>query len=173
MTVRKTVSVPDDLAKRMDHWKNKINFSKLFQEVVEMEILHKEGLEKQIGEDHQMGAIIERLHNENKQLAERRSKMGENDGVAWAKTARLEDIHYVVNDFEPFSSQKLDEPVPYDPTKDRVLGGIFRDKMKSVNDFKMTTDREENLVPNDAFLEWEQRFHDGVVLFWTQIKDKI
>jgi hypothetical protein len=169
----KSVSVPDSLAEKMDKWKKQINYSKLFQEVVEMEIVHKEGLEKQIVGDDEMKAIIQRLHNENKQLAGRRSKMGENDGVAWAKTAKLEEILYVVNDFTPFSLQNIDDPSPYNPKEDKVLGSFFRSKMESVREFKMDYDHEGNRVPNDAFLEWEQGFHKGVDWFWSQIKDKI
>jgi len=165
MVKRTTISVPDKLYKKMDKWRNSINFSKEFQNHISKLIEKKEELEE-IG-DIEMREIIERLREEKMAVPEEPvvdyTEKGYEDGFEWAK----ESSYY-----------EIQEALAWDPAKHTYPNSDhdgFSDyfPMAFAQDEHMNWEDWMRKGLNEYNSKWVDGWKDGVEAFWNKVKDLI
>ena len=164
MVKRTTISVPDKLYKKMDKWRNSINFSKEFQNHISKLIEKKEELEE-IG-DIEMQEIIERLREQKMAVTEPvvdYTEMGYEDGFKWAKQAGYDDIQDVLK-WDP--AEKSYPSTDHDGFVDYFQMVIIEDELMDFEDWNY--DR-----PNEYISDWMNGWKDGVEAFWNKVKDLV
>jgi hypothetical protein len=157
MAQKITLSIPDLLHEKLKEWRNSFNFSKMFQEAVTDAIQKKEEFQKRFSEDFDMSEIIKRLQREKLIWEKQFFKSGKNEGIKWARSARYEDLLYVVN----FNDT-------YKLTDDDKFKSYFQE-IHTINELGKYTD--------DSAVDYELMFMEGWFLgvneFWSQIKEQI
>jgi hypothetical protein len=157
MAQKITLSIPDLLHEKLKEWRNSFNFSKMFQEAVTDAIQKKEEFQKRFSEDFDMSEIIKRLQREKLIWEKQFFKSGKNEGIKWARSARYEDLLYVVN----FNDT-------YKLTDDDKFKAYFQE-IHTINELGKYTD--------DSAVDYELMFMEGWFLgvneFWSQIKEQI
>ena len=173
MSPKITLSVPEELSKKMEKWKEAFNFSSVFQEAISKEIEKKENLTRKIKEEPKMEEIIERLKQEKIDEENKFHEIGHEDGLQWAKSASYRELKYVVDEYEAMFEESGDI-VSWDPTNDEILGGYFTDIFEEYKKEGMgfTQVSYSNSIPNEFFTEWERGWKEAVEAFWDEIKDK-
>ena len=165
MVQRTTVGVPDELWKKMEKWKESLNYSKIFQTAISEVIKRKEGLQLRLKEDFDMEATIERLREEKLDGEGDYFEFGKEEGFVLAKIAHYSELKYVVNDWE---WEKGDDP-RQQPEGMESLGNYFESIIE--NDEGLGFDKfGETYETLDRFVEG---FIEGVKSFWNEIEDKI
>ena len=165
MVKRTTISVPDKLYKKMDKWRNSINFSKEFQNHISKLIEKKEELEE-IG-DIEMREIIERLREEKMAVPEEPvvdyTEKGYKDGFEWAEQAS----YYEIQDALAWDPAKQGYPsTEHDGFYDYFFAMISEDEFKDWDDWMGKSS-------NEYISKWVDGWKDGVEAFWNKVKDLI
>ena len=96
MAQKITLSMPDLLHEKLKEWRTSFNLSKMFQDAVTDAIHKKEEFQKRFSKDYNMSEIIKRLQQEKLIWEKQYYKLGKEEGLQWAKTARYEDLLYVL-----------------------------------------------------------------------------
>lgn len=174
MSPKITLSIPEDLSRKMEKWRDKFNFSSVFQEAISREIEKKENFAKKIKEEPKMGAIIERLKQEKMDEEKEFYGIGKQDGLEWAKRASYRELKYVVEEQQAMF-EFTENVVSYDPNRGEILGDYFTDIFEEYKDQGMgwTEISYLNYIPNEVFKAWEQGWKEAIKEFWEEIKDKI
>jgi hypothetical protein len=174
MSPKVTLSIPEDLSKKMEQWRDKFNFSSVFQEAISREIEKKENFTKKIKEEPTMGAIIERLKQEKIDEEKEFYGIGKIDGLEWAKRASYQELKYVVEAYEALF-EITENVISCDPTRNEILGDYFKDIFEEYKDRGMgcTEISYSNYIPNEVFQAWEQGWKEAIEAFWEEIEDKI
>lgn len=156
MTKKITISVPDELHKKMEKWKQVFNFSGVFQKAIQEKIRRHEDFKKRTEGDPKMKEIIERLSSEKKEAEENWFNWGKEDGLEWGKSAHYDEIQLAVNGRED------PESVVHELSDDSdFLDGYldyYRERERGIND-----------LPAD----WERGFIAGICDFWDEVADKL
>lgn len=175
MSPKVTLSIPEDLSKKMERWKDKFNFSSIFQEAISKKIEKREYFAKEIREEPEMGAIIERLKQEKMYGEKEFYEIGRKDGLLWAKQASYQELKYVVDRYEAMFEIR-ENVIFYNPTENEILGDYFTDIFEEYQDqnmgYKETTSLNK-VIPNEIFQSWEKGWKEAIEEFWEEIKDKI
>ncbi|MBT3176180.1 MAG: hypothetical protein HOG03_01845 [Desulfobacula sp.] len=157
MAQKITLSIPDLLHEKLKEWRASFNLSKMFQEVVTDAILKKEEFQKRFSKDYNMSEIIKRLKQEKLIWERQYYKLGKEEGLRWAKTARYEDFLYVL---------KFDDT--YKLVFDSQLFDYFDKIYQSAG--------LEKLLVSNSFTH-EKMFIDGwfkgISEFWNHVKEKL
>ena len=175
MSPKVTLSIPEDLSKKMEKWKDKFNFSSVFQEAISKQIEKKEDFIKKIAEEPTMGAIIERLKKEKMDSSEEFYEIGRRDGLVWARHAAYRELKYVVDEYKAMF-EISEAIVSCNPARDdEILGDYFKEIFAEYEDQGMgyTETSYSNCIPNEAFEAWEKGWKEAIEEFWDEIKDKI
>jgi len=92
-----TLTVPDSLYQKIDHWRSGFNLSRIFQDAVTDAINKREAFQKRIDEETPLNEIISRLRKEKLNLEQKMSAQAEKAGALWASKAPYEDLLLAVN----------------------------------------------------------------------------
>jgi hypothetical protein len=174
MSPKVTLSVPKDLSEKMEQWKDKFNFSSVFQEAISKEINKKESYAKKIKENATMETVIERLKKEKMEEENEFYEIGKTDGLQWSKGASYRELKYAAEEFTAMF--EISEDIfSYDPKSNEILGDYFSDIFDEYKDRGMGWEQKaySNYIPNKAFQLWEQGWKEVVEDFWEEVKGKI
>ena len=164
MAKKVTISFPDDLHERMEKWRDKFNFSRIFQDAVRRAIERKEDFQMRMKEeDPKMDEVIERLRKEREESEHHWFDEGKNEGMDFAKRAHYDDIQLVIRgkDFSGIDPELFE--YDSDHWKDRL--SELRSKLGGLDD--------ERLEKDVRFHNWRAGFKWGIQEFWNEIKDKL
>jgi hypothetical protein len=174
MVKRTTISVPDELHKRMEQWKEEINFSKEFQRCIGKLIDKKESYKTRVKEAATMEQIVERLKKEKEKSFTDWEETGQREGLDWAKRASYDALQFVLSwdgsywpSKDTFEGQSL---VEYFEDRFDVYKGL-----KAVDDFYEATGIHYATPvwlsdSGEIFIEaWREAVSD----FWDEVEDKL
>ena len=174
MSPRITLSIPEELSKKMEKYKEKFNYSRIFQEAISRKIRQKENFEKKINEDPEIETIIKRLREEKMNEQIEFYNIGKQDGLEWAKRASYRELKYVAQEHEAMF-EFTDKVISYDPTRNEIMGDYFADILEEYKEQGMGFMEmgSSNCIPNDVFKSWEKGWQEAIKEFWEEIKNKI
>jgi len=173
-----SISLPDKLHERLQKLKDKINVSKLCQDVILKEVKKIEDFRKRIHKSAKTEKIIERLSQEKSESDELVYERGRKDGEQWAKTAHYDDLYnavckeedeHIINngpveDLEPEILDYLFEKHKITPERsgeiDDYLGKVLPVKVHSHNWYSYT-------------ISYRRGWYEAILDFWNEIKGKI
>ena len=164
MVKKITISVPDELHKKMEVWKKSINFSGVFQEAIADLIEKKENFQQRLKGDPKMEEIIERLKTEKAQSEKDYFELGKNEGLAWAKAAHYEEIKYVL--FRHIPRQMPDDNNTIGAGLCEYFVGIVEEN--EVFQFNMDAATPEWL--NEFGSKFLDGWQEGVSEFWYEVE---
>ncbi len=176
MTKKFNLSVPDELAEKIEARREYLgNLSALFQDAV-MEKIHKqEEFERRLKGDVDMQAVVERLKQEKMDVEGDYREQGQRAGLAWAKAASYSDLKYVVFlDLNwPLMSVSSRSIKAMDGILlgDKVLGNYFRQLLKDNPPISPLLDGSEPL--NRFPQEWIWGWREGIKEFWREIAGQL
>jgi hypothetical protein len=157
------LSVSEELAEKMEKWKDSFDFSRIFQNAISEAIRKKESF--------QIRDVVARLKKEKGELEGIYYEKGKTDGLEWVKAANLAEFQYAL-DYVPMD-YKNEVIIAYDPTHDEVLGYYFNDVIKADDKMGFVETSFSNSVPNEYFRAWERGWSDAVHEFWEEIKSRM
>jgi len=124
---RVTITVPSDLHKKMEKWKNKLNFSKVFQEAITREIEKKELFIKGLEESRSM---LDVWNNSDLSTPQGQFRAGKDMGFIYARTAPYPEVKQYEQYVKNWDKQEKDEleKFYYDLDAFSILSnlGLFR-----------------------------------------------
>lgn len=158
MTVNITISVPDDLHREMQEWKDSFNYSKFFQNAIRKAIQQKKEFSKRLkGEGESMNEIIERLKKEKTKDIDLYFEYGKKEGVKWAKAASYHSLKLVVgtegNEF------------PFDTLEN--FGAGDRDWLEEV------LKKDPVIEEPEIYEVFERGLMEGVRAFWAEVEGNL
>ena len=161
MAYKVTLSIPDMLYKKMEHWRESFNLSKMFQEALSEAIQKKEEFKKRFSEEFDMPEIIKRLQQEKSLWEKKYYKKGKLQGLKWAKSASYEDLLYVLTLTDA-----------YQLVQNERSDGRLTDYFEKIYESSGLCDYTNlgNLDHEQVFLEG---WLSGVQEFWDLIKEKL
>jgi hypothetical protein len=86
---RLTVSIPQDLHDRLEHWRDHLNISRVCQRALDREVRRLEELPQ---DAHALGTLVERLSREKADGDRAWFSQGVADGMTWAQGASYIDL---------------------------------------------------------------------------------
>ena len=157
-----TISVPDELHKKMQKWRHLFKPSKVFQDSMTYLIEKKENFSKRVKEGEDMAATIERLKKQKAAFEGEMEDRGREEGLRFAKVAdyevlleALKELTVTDNGIEYLTTTSLEE--------------YFTDAAEEEGIDIFIEQRQ--ITPE--FLQWLTGWKEGVEAFWTEIEDKI
>lgn len=162
--------MPEDLHQKMLEYKNKFNFSKIFQDVISKKIRAREEFKTRIKEESNMEKIIDRLKAEKLETINDLYESGKNDGLEFARRASYGDLIQVVN--LKSMSESNEVLVSWDPSESELLGDVYSQAFEDYELLGMVQTKY-GFIPNEFFSKWEAGFFEGVREFYHEVKDKI
>lgn len=152
-----TLTVPDALYHKIDHWRSGFNLSRIFQDAVSDAIHKKEEFQKRVGEETPLNDIIARLKMEKESWEDRLAAQAEKAGTFWASKAHYEELIMAVN-------ASLDQ-VPEIPHVQKQIS----ETLQQLSQFpEALNDCLENMK-----LTVQEGWLNGVQNFWETVRDKI
>ena len=170
MTKKITLSMPDDLHEKMLEYKDRFNFSKIFQDVISEKIRSKEDFKNKIKGAPDMDETIERLKTEKLETINDLYENGKNDGLVFARNASYGDLIQVVN--VKSMSESNEVLVSWDPSESELLGDVYEQAFEDYELLGMVQTRF-GFIPNAFFAKWEAGFFEGIREFYHEVEDKI
>ena len=158
-----TISVPDDLHEKMEKWRDKLNFSGIFQEAISREVYKKELFEIKLGEEKTLPEIF---GEGNLDTLEGQYAVGKEMGFAYAKTAPYPKIKRYEQYEENWDDQDQEEFERFHYELD-IMSILDRAGMIEVG----TPEAKE--VPEDAMPltnSFDMGFMVGIIEFIREIK---
>jgi len=174
MTKKINLTVPDDLAERMEARRDYLgNLSGLFQEAVKEKLDRKEALEKRIAEGGEsMEATVARLRKEKAAAEKDYHEGGMKEGVDWAKNSSYTDLQYMLG-FDPIEPRNQEYFVQ-EFTGNEVLGEGFQECFS--NDPALINTDPNSTYPDilsNLGEKWFEGWKEGVRTFWQQVRTKL
>jgi hypothetical protein len=164
-----TLTVPDELAEKIDRWRHRLELSKEFRTAIAKRIdrLEREDSEMEDG----MNGSIERLRRERAESTDRAAKEGSAKGVAWAKSAPYDDLVYAAEDFDPSDPYGVVGIKPL--VENEILGDYFFHELNR-SPYKL----REQIAARDGFLSgrelaWFQAWDEAVGAYWEKVRDAV
>lgn len=180
MSQKITISVSDDLYKKIQQWKESFNYSKIFQDAVSEKIQKKENFKKRLKEEKDMDKIIGRLRKEKDETEQNYYDDGKNEGLEWAKAVYYDDIQTALRYAEDEQEQKSNHNPAIDPitwANDIDAGDDWKEYWKNIVDknpsFNIEVRNHGWDLMSDSLKHFVSGWVDGVNEFWDEIKDKI
>jgi len=162
MAPKVTISVPDDLRKKMREWEDAFNWSGIFQDAVRKAIEKKESRQKKMREeDPKMEQVIERLREEMAVSEDSWFELGKDEGIDFAKNSHYDEIQIVVS----YKGSEIPrrELSAYNDGNDDYFSERYE-----------TLGYEHGLVMDSAAdYRFQEGWLEGVREFWNEIEDKI
>lgn len=177
MVKRYNVSVSDELAERIDSWKDKISPSAVFQGAMEKAIDSEERFQNRV-KGNDMTAIIERLKQEKQEAEGDYRDQGKGYGLEWAKDARYRDLRRVVStkiEIERFYDQWGRIGGEYIYADDAIVDDGVREAFNANPILGETSEMHGitgHYLSTEAS-EWLMGFLEGVQAFWDEVEDKL
>ncbi len=113
-----------------------------------------------------MTQIIERLKTEKEESEKRIVETAGEEGLRWAKKASYDDLQFVLNwDVSEYPGREDIEA--------EVLGEYFHDLFTEYSQLNYNNDQYSGCWVDDRTLAFLEGWHEAVVKFWDEIKDKI
>jgi hypothetical protein len=157
MAQKITLSIPDMLHEKVKEWRSSFNFSKMFQEALTDAIQKKEELQKRFSEEFDMPDIVQRLRQEKAVWENNYYKAGKKQGIRWARSARYEDLLYVLH---------------YEDTYELIGHPEYKAYFQEIYDAN-----DLGKYSSEGGVEHERKFmdgwFDGVNSFWSEVKEHI
>jgi len=157
MAQKVTITIPDDLAKRLDPVKEQFNVSRVCQEALANEVTIRELTAKG---NETMEDVVKRLKAEKAQCDKEYFDSGRKDGVTDAKEMSYSDLREVVNTFSDLRAT------------DQTAEIMYR---TSVWD-NWLCDQVTEIANDDGAFSYEmylQGWVDGVLAFWREVENKL
>ena len=162
MSHKVTISVPDELHKKMQKWRHLFKPSKVFQESMTYLIEKKENFLKRVKEGEDMAATIKRLKKQKAAFEGKIEDRGRDEGIRFAKIADYEVLLEALKDLT-----MIDNGTEYLATKS--LEGYFTEAAEGEG-IEMFGEQRQ-ITPE--FSQWLNGWKQGVEAFWDEIKSKI
>jgi len=165
-----TLSVPDELAERIDRYRDYLgNLSAIFQSAVDEKITKKEQFNARLNEVPDLDEIAARLKKEQQKAENDFFESGKEEGLSWVKLASYTDIKYVLN--HDFSLQY--------GGRGHIATSVFQDEI--VGDYLLETFQEDPILSSNCEEAWVDEFKEqwflgwkeGVEEFWNLIREKL
>lgn len=157
------LTVPEDLWRKMQEWKDSFNYSRIFQEEVARQIRFEEEFQQRLGEDVDMEQIIKRLREEKKEVETNCYRTGRERGLLWARAANFYDLSLTI--------QYMDEGIDFGThpgfEKVRMLDKEMAEHPYLDHGAWLTRQYDKM---NEEFLRGWQK---SVWEFWKKVKDKL
>ena len=157
-----TISVPDELHKKMQKWRHLFKPSKVFQDAMTYLIEKKENFAKRVKDGEDMAATIERLKKQKAAFEGEMEDRGRDEGLRFAKIAdyevlleALKDLTVIENGTENLAVTSLEEY--FTETAEGEGIDIFQDRRQITPEFS----------------QWLKGWKEGVETFWAEIEGKI
>lgn len=97
MAQRFTVSVPDEMAEKIEKYREEISPSAIFQKAIEAEISRKENLGLLLQRERPtIDDIVQRLKKEKDEIENISYTIGFRTGIEWSASASYEELSYVI-----------------------------------------------------------------------------
>ncbi len=189
MVKRITVSIPDELHKKMQGWRNEIKSSHEFQKAISSLISKKERQKAVMTDGVDINAAIERLREEKKMVTLEYFDKGEAEGYQWAACADFKELkqalylipynEMIKKNKNPSNGIKDHTILSHDPTELELIGDYFHEVLANDKNLALEYKGEDEnfgiqlFLPNDLFANWEEGWVKGVKKFWNEVKDKI
>lgn len=171
MTKKYTLTVPDDLAEKIDKWKEHFNLSRVFQKAISQAIEEKIGFQQRMEDGEDMDQIIERLKRERYEVEQYYHDKGKDDGLRWAKAAHYKQLKAAISTNYSKVYQAEDGEIWPNPFFNDELKSYFAEVATADDNFRNYTN-----FPYDWPKEFEQWLHgwsEGVKEFWDAVKVQI
>lgn len=166
MAKKVTISVPDQLHEKMEKWRKSFNFSRIFQKAIGEAIRKKEEFRKRLGGDETMERIIERLRKEKEEESAIYYEEGREYGIEWAKASHYVSLKVAV-EWDPHSGDAPDD----EDIRDQLDLAITEDENRRFDTDEWHYHRW--MTTDSAIKNYLIGWHDGVVEFWNEVKDKL
>ena len=171
MSHRITISIPDELYKRLQNYKESINISKSCQKELSAEVKRKEDFLMRIKESPDLDDIVKRLKKERMAQYSAIGEMGREDGIDWAKAAHYDDLirllsieqtSEVIFEETLYEFLELKYGLKLDDEEINIFLPIFIAK------FPENTFEKNYLEIEEVYC---QGFFEGVQEFWEEIRN--
>lgn len=157
-----TISVPDELHKKMQKWRHLFKPSKVFQDAMTYLIEKKENFAKRVKEGEDMAATIERLRKQKAAFEGEMEDRGRDEGLRFARIAdyevlieALKELTVIDNGTEYLAATSLEEYF------------IKATEGEGIELFQ----EQRQITPE--FSQWLLGWKQGVEAFWVEIEGKI
>jgi len=168
MVKKFNLSVPDDLAEKIDQRRENLgSLSAIFQNAVAEIITKKEEFEQRLEGDEEMVEIIKRLRKEKTALQGNYREKGREEGLRWAKAASYMELEYARR-FDPTDKDGLYDPSV--PLHDDILGHYFIDALEA-DDLSNPESDEDEL--NEFAKQWLKGWLEAVADFWSHVEPQL
>ena len=157
-----TISVPDDLHKKMQKWRHLFKPSKVFQEAMAYLIEKKENFAKRVKEGEDMAATIKRLKKQKAAFEGEKEDRGREEGLRFAKIADYEIL-----------LEALKELTVTDNGAEYLVTTSLEEYFKEAAEEEGIDMIIEQRQITPEFLQWLTGWKEGVEVFWSEIENKI
>ena len=162
MAHKVTISVPDELHKKMQTWRHLFKPSKVFQESMTYLIEKKENFLKRVKEGEDMAATIERLKKQKTAFEGELEDRGRDEGLRFAKIADYEVLLEALKELTT-----IENGIEYLATTS--LEGYFTEAAEGEG---IEIFHEQRQITPE-FSQWLNGWKQSVDAFWDEIKGKI
>jgi len=145
MATKLTITIPDDLAERLDPWRERMNISRVCSEAIAKELAILADLPREVKE---LTDVIHRLRTEKAESNQQDYQTGFEDGMAYAHGATYDE-------FVIWCEPAMDE---------------MHNLPEFANDHLNELLQEGDVL--DARL-YKQGWRAGMVAIWKRVKDKV
>lgn len=157
MSQKVTLSIPDLLHEKLEEWRASFNLSKMFQDALTEAIQKKEELRKRFSEEFDITDVIKRLRKEKFDWEKNFFRSGKTEGLKWARTARYENLLYVLKFTDPYQLISDHKMTPYFQTL--------------YNSTELAHYTDSGSVRHEHM--FMQGWFSGVLELWDQVKEKL
>jgi hypothetical protein len=160
------LTVPEELAARIESEKERINLSELFRKAVTKKLDALDANKKSM--ENGMEAIVARLKEQKQGSLESHEERGQMDGIRWAKHACYDDLAHVGESLNPTDAYENFDANQF--FGDEIIGDYFREEWKIFS-------KSISYEWEDAFTDREKAFGEGwfngVKEFWDEISSRV
>jgi post-segregation antitoxin (ccd killing protein) len=157
MAQKVTITIPDDLAKRLDAVTERFNVSRVCQEALANEVERRELIAKG---NETMEYIVKRLKAEKAQCDKEYFDSGRKDGVTDAKKMSYSDLREVVNTFSDLRATDQTAEIMYQTS---IWDNWLYDQVTEIAN-------DDGAFSREMYL---QGWVDGVLTFWREVKNQL
>ena len=175
MSVRFSISVPDDLAERLEKFKSSVNISQVCQSCLAAYCDRQDALLRQSNDDTQDDEIIARWTEERAEDRTAAFTLGYEAGVDFVKTAPYSDVLYAINHLEnslslskTYGNSYAGLPIS-DLFQNTILGEFF-----GHHDIEIGTEFYDDVeVLSYAGASWLEGWFDGATKTFERLSAKL
>lgn len=162
MAYRTTVTLPDDLGKRLEAVKSRFNVSRVCAEALAARV-ELEEIRVGLKESSDMGTIKQRLRKERAKFYEDCRSSGRNDGMAAAKMMSYEELRELSDDCDTYGSDLYEHFMPGIVRESSLWDNLEEELKEQRQESPSAFDEDEYLIG----------WLTGVLEFWNEVKEDL